>query len=100
MNWVGLAGAGAVVAFWLWPVSRSMRKGRAYRATFRMPSALLNLANTEIVKGLTRLLPPDGALSRDRDKLSITFTALRDEELTDIQTPFGPLVLVRLEELG
>jgi hypothetical protein len=95
--------------------SVQLRAGRRYRATFVAPPALrtaLTALDTRAVDTLRNLkgLFPGGAaiaVSDDRTLVIATFIAPRDGELDDattplkgdVQTPLGPLVLRKLEEI-
>lgn len=90
MNLWGVGAALIVAALYLTPASKAMKKGHFYRATFDAPrSALANLAALEA--GLKLIAPPDAAVGIDaeRGQVHLDFVALRDEQLTDLASPFG-----------
>jgi len=97
MNYAGIAAGLAALAFFLTPASRKLVKGHKYLATFKLPVALLQLPN---LGGVAKILPPDGVLRlNERLQLEVLFTALRDEEIGDIQTALGPVKFVQLREV-
>ncbi len=94
MNWpaVGLLG---VVALLMLPGSKKLEKGKVYVATFQAPEGLR--VDQSVLDHLTSILPPD-TVGRLKDGLMVfTFTAVNDQEMTDLPTPLGTFKLISVK---
>ncbi len=81
-----------------------LRAGHTYRATFDAPPAA-----RDSLAHLVGLFPPGADVTvNDRNQVVAVFVAVKDADLDDpstplagdIQTPIGPLVLRRLQEIS
>ncbi len=92
-------GAIAATAGWflIAKENRNIVAGRAYKATFKMPDSM-----PEAPAELASVMPPGAGIEAPQGSrlIAVTFVAPRSTVMSDITTPFGPLKLVSLQEMG